>query len=50
MTDWVVALQIAGIGFAVVFLVLCLLATALWLVGVVTHKHSYGGGEKGKEG
>ncbi len=41
MTDWGLALQIGGIGFGVVFLVLCVLATALWLTGVVTSKRSH---------
>ncbi len=36
--DWGLAGQIGGIGFGLVFMVLIILAVAIWLVGVVLSK------------
>ena len=36
--DWGFAGQIGGIGFALVFIVLIVLAVAIWLVGMVINK------------
>lgn len=36
--DWGYALTVAGVGFGVVFLVLSVVAAALWAVGLVTRK------------
>ncbi|MFC2008313.1 OadG family protein [Chloroflexota bacterium] len=38
--DWGFAAQIGGIGFSLVFLVLIILAVAIWLVGIVLRKVS----------
>lgn len=36
--DWSLAGQIGGIGFGLVFVVLTVLALAIWLVGLVLSK------------
>ena len=43
--DWGQAFQIGGIGFGAVFLVLIILAVAIWLIGLVVSKVSAGKGE-----
>ena len=40
--DWGFAGQIGGIGFGLVFVVLVVLAVAIWLVGLVINKTSTG--------
>ena len=37
-TDWGDAWQVAGVGFGVVFLVLIILAVAIWVTGIVVNK------------
>jgi len=36
--DWGDAWQVAGIGFGVVFLVLIILAVAIWVTGIIVKK------------
>ncbi|MFC1951143.1 OadG family protein [Chloroflexota bacterium] len=36
--DWGDAWQVAGVGFGVVFLVLVILAVAIWVTGVIVKK------------
>ena len=43
--DWGFAGQIGGIGFSLVFVVLIILAVAIWLVGIVVRKVSPDKGE-----
>ena len=43
--DWGFAGQIGGFGFGLVFLVLIVLALAIWLVGLVLRKTSTSKGE-----
>ncbi len=43
--DWGLAGQIGGIGFSLVFIVLIILAVAIWLVGIVLRKVSSDKGE-----
>ncbi|MBL7125232.1 MAG: OadG family protein [Dehalococcoidales bacterium] len=43
--DWGFAGQIGGFGFSLVFLVLIILAVAIWLVGLVLNKIGAGKGE-----
>ena len=38
MIDWGQAGQIAGFGFLTVFLVLCILSIAVWIVSLLMHK------------
>lgn len=38
MIDWAFALKIGGVGFGMVFVVLIILASILWLVGLVFKK------------
>ena len=45
--DWSLAGQIGGIGFGLVFVVLTVLALAIWLVGLVLSKIGSGKGETG---
>ncbi len=45
--DWGLAGQIGGIGFGLVFVVLSVLALAIWLVGLVLSKV---GSDKGETG
>ncbi len=45
--DWGLAGQIGGIGFGLVFVVLTVLALAIWLVGLVLSKIGSGKGETG---
>ena len=45
--DWGLAGQIGGIGFGLVFVVLTVLALAIWLVGLVLSKIGSGKGEIG---
>ncbi len=45
--DWGLAGQIGGIGFGLVFVVLTVLALAIWLVGLVLSKIGSGRGETG---
>ena len=45
--DWRLAGQIGGIGFGLVFVVLTVLALAIWLVGLVLSKIGSGKGETG---
>ena len=45
--DWGLAGQIGGIGFGLVFVVLTVLALAIWLVGWVLSKIGSGEGETG---
>ena len=45
--DWGLAGQIGGIGFGLVFVVLTVLALAIWLVGLVLSKIGSGEGETG---
>ena len=40
--DWGFAGQIGGFGFALVFIVLIVLAVAIWLTGLVVNKISTG--------
>ena len=37
-SDWGDAWQMAGVGFGVVFLVLIILAVAIWITGIVIKK------------
>ena len=46
--DWGLAGQIGGIGFGLVFVVLTVLALAIWLVGLVLSKIASGKGEPAK--
>ena len=43
--DWGFAGQIGGIGFGLVFVVLIILALAIWLVGLILSKISPSKGE-----
>ena len=43
--DWGFAGQIGGIGFGLVFVVLIILAVAIWLVGLVLRRIGAGKGE-----
>ena len=43
--DWGLAGQIGGIGFGLVFVVLTVLALAIWLVGLVLRKIGSGKGD-----
>ena len=45
--DWSLAGQIGGIGFGLVFVVLTVLALAIWLVGLVLSKIGSGKGDTG---
>ena len=36
--DWVEAWQVSGMGFGLVFLVLAILAIAVWLIGLVLRR------------
>ena len=45
--DWGLAGQIGGIGFGLVFVVLTVLALAIWLVGLVLSKIGSGKGGTG---
>ena len=47
--DWGFAGQIGGIGFGMVFVLLIILALAIWLTGVVINKISIQKGEIGNE-
>ena len=47
--DWGLAGQIGGIGFGLVFVVLTVLALAIWLVGLVLGKIGSGKGEAGSK-
>ena len=47
--DWGLAGQIGGIGFGLVFVVLTVLALAIWLVGFVLSKIGSGKGEAGSK-
>ncbi len=38
--DWGFAAQIGGVGFTLVFVVLIVLAVAIWLVGMIINKIS----------
>ena len=37
-TSWGDAWQVAGVGFGIVFLVLIILAVAIWITGIVVNK------------
>ncbi|MFC2021534.1 OadG family protein [Chloroflexota bacterium] len=43
--DWGQAAQIGGVGFSTVFLVLVILAVALWLTGLIFSKIGTGSDE-----
>jgi len=43
--DWGQAAQIGGVGFGTVFLVLVILALALWLTGLIFNKIGTGADE-----
>ena len=43
--DWGQAVQIGGFGFGLVFVVLIILAVAIWLTGLVTRRIGTGGEE-----
>ena len=43
--DWGFAGQVGGFGFGLVFLVLIILAVAIWLVGLILGKIGAGKGE-----
>ncbi|HUV56932.1 MAG TPA: OadG family transporter subunit [Dehalococcoidales bacterium] len=45
--DWGFAAQIGGIGFGMVFILLIILAIAIWLVGRVFGKINTGGSDTG---
>ncbi len=45
LVDWGFAGQIGGLGFGLVFVVLIILAVAIWLTGIVLRKISTGKGE-----
>ena len=47
--DWGLAGQIGGVGFGLVFLVLVILASAIWLVGLVLGKISASNGATSNE-
>jgi Na+-transporting methylmalonyl-CoA/oxaloacetate decarboxylase gamma subunit len=52
VVDWGHALQIGGVGFGIVFVVLIILAIAIWLTGLVitrigTSKDETGNDKKG---
>jgi len=47
--DWGFAGQVGGIGFAFVFVVLIILAIAMWLVGVVISRIGPGKDKTGGE-
>jgi Na+-transporting methylmalonyl-CoA/oxaloacetate decarboxylase gamma subunit len=36
--DWGFAAQVGGVGFGMVFVLLCLLAAIIWLTGVVVSR------------
>ncbi len=36
--DWGEAWQVAGVGFGIVFLVLIILAVAIWVTGIIVNK------------
>ncbi len=48
-TDWAQAWQIGGLGFGLVFVVLILLALAMWLTGRLISRIGAGKGEAGDE-
>ncbi len=45
--EWGRALQIGGVGFGIVFLVLIILAIAIWLAGLVISRIGIGKDETG---
>ena len=45
--DWGLAGQIGGIGFGLVFVVLTVLALAIWIMGLVLNKIGSGKSEPG---
>lgn len=47
-TDWGLAWQVGGIGFGLVFVVLVILAAAIWLTGLVIRKTERGEKETGE--
>ena len=47
--DWGDAWQVAGVGFGVVFLVLIILAVAIWVTGIVVNKMETRAKNKEKE-
>jgi Na+-transporting methylmalonyl-CoA/oxaloacetate decarboxylase gamma subunit len=47
LVDWGFAGQVGGVGFSLVFVVLIILAIAMWLVGLVLRKISPDKGEVG---
>jgi Na+-transporting methylmalonyl-CoA/oxaloacetate decarboxylase gamma subunit len=47
--DWGLAGQIGGLGFTLVFVVLLVLALAVWLVGLIIGKATASKGETGNK-
>jgi len=47
--DWGLAGQIGGLGFTLVFVVLLVLALAVWLVGLIISKATASKGETGNK-
>ncbi|MFC1846912.1 OadG family protein [Chloroflexota bacterium] len=47
--DWGEAWQVSAMGFGLVFIVLAILAIAVWLVGVVLRRMDGSGGEAAEE-
>ena len=47
--DWGQAWQIGGVGFGVVFVILIILAIAIWIVGRVLNKISASKSETGEK-
>jgi Na+-transporting methylmalonyl-CoA/oxaloacetate decarboxylase gamma subunit len=49
-TDWAQALEIGGLGFVLVFIVLMLLALSMWITGKLIAKFSKGGAAEEGQG
>jgi len=47
--NWAEAWQVSGMGFGLVFIVLAILAIAVWLVGLVLRRMDSGGSETTEE-
>ena len=47
--DWGEAWKVSGMGFGLVFIVLAILAIAVWLIGVVLRRIDGSGGEAAEE-
>ncbi len=49
-TDWAQALEIGGLGFVLVFIVLMLLALSMWITGKLIARFSKGDTEEEGQG